>query len=198
MRVTVVRARVAGHDDPSSRLADAERRGVVAAAVIFDPETFIPEINDSKQLKESERERLFEVIVREAIGFGVGIISSEIVDEINILQASLLAMTHALHDLKIQPDYLLVDGTQGVDFNLPQKSIVKGDSLSMSIGAASILAKVTRDRLMKVLEKDHPGFAFGKHKGYGTKEHQEELKKNGPTSIHRKSFRPIREILSKN
>ncbi|EKD42377.1 MAG: ribonuclease HII [uncultured bacterium] len=167
---------------------------VVAAAVIFKPYSHYPQIDDSKKLKASERERLFDFIIHEALSYGIGIVSSDIIDEINILQASLLAMKQAVEKMPLKPDQLLIDGNQGVKINISQKTIIKGDSLSMSIGAGSILAKVTRDRLMCDYEKKFPQFKFSVHKGYGTKRHQQELTQNGVLPIHRKTFAPVATV----
>ena len=168
---------------------------VVAAAVIFNSNTYLPEINDSKKLKAEIRDKLYDVILSSAVSFAVGIVSNQVIDQINILQASLVAMGDAVSGLKIKPDFILVDGNHGLSMNIPNKPLIKGDALSMTIGAASIVAKVTRDRLMQQVQKEFPQFSFGIHKGYGTRAHQEELKKYGPTSCHRMTFRPIREMV---
>lgn len=165
---------------------------VVAAAVIFKSHSHYPNIDDSKKLKAGERERLFDFIIQEALAYGIGVVSSEIIDEINILQASLLAMKQAINKMSLKPDQLLIDGNQGIKINIPQKTIIRGDSLSMSIGAGSILAKVTRDRLMCEYEKKYPQFRFSVHKGYGTRQHQQELNNNGVLPIHRKTFAPVK------
>lgn len=165
---------------------------VVAAAVIFDESINIPEIDDSKKLTPQERDSLFDLIKAQAVSFGVGIVSNNIIDEINILQASLMAMHQAIMQLKPQPDFVIVDGNAAIKMAIPQRPLIKGDSLSVSVGAASILAKVTRDRLMCDLEKTHPQFQFSRHKGYGTKLHQDEIKKFGPLPIHRHSFKPLK------
>lgn len=167
---------------------------VVAAAVVFRPNTFIPEIDDSKKIIPEKREKLFDVICREAESFGIGCIGVTQIDEQNILNASLAAMREALLKLPRKPDYLLIDGNRGIGVPIPQKLLVKGDGRSMSIGAASILAKVTRDRMMREMEKEFPQFKFSRHKGYGTKDHQEELKQYGPLSCHRRSFEPIKSM----
>lgn len=169
---------------------------VVAAAVIFKPNTFIPEINDSKKILPEKRELLFDVICREAESFGIGCIGVAQIDEQNILQASLAAMREALLQLPHKPDYLLIDGNRGIGVSIPQKLLIKGDGRSMSIGAASILAKVTRDRMMREMEKEYPQFKFSKHKGYGTEEHHQELKKFGVLPCHRRSFEPVRSLVN--
>jgi len=167
---------------------------VVAAAVVFPPFHEFPEIDDSKKLTPKKREALFDVICQQALSYGVGIISSTIIDKINILQASLKAMEVALTQLSQTPDHLLIDGNIGLDVSIPQTTLIKGDSLSLSIGAASILAKVTRDRLMVDLGKHHPHFQFAKHKGYGTTVHRLAIKEHGLIPEHRRSFEPMRSI----
>lgn len=168
---------------------------VVAAAVIFHPFKNYPEIDDSKKLSPQKREFLYDLICREALAFGVGVISSSTIDEVNILQATLLAMKEAVEKLQRKPEFLLIDGNAGINISIPQKTIVKGDANSLSIGAASILAKVTRDRLMCDLGKAHPQFQFSKHKGYGTTQHRREIQEHGLISEHRKSFEPMRSLI---
>lgn len=170
---------------------------VCAAAVIFDQNTHLPEINDSKKLTETKREELFTLICEKSLCYGIGFSSAEEIDEINILQATFKAMKQALSQLSIKPNHLLIDGNKRLKTNIPETPVIKGDSLSQSIAAASILAKVSRDRLMIDLEKKYPQFQFSKHKGYGTKQHQEELKKYGPIPEHRKSFKPVRGYLER-
>lgn len=168
---------------------------VVAACVFVDPDfkykkEYI-QINDSKKINEKKREKIFELIKREFRYIGVGICSPEEIDKLNILQASLLAMKKAYESIEISADYLLIDGNKKInDLDIPQKTIVKGDSSVLSIAAASIIAKVTRDRLMYDYDKIYPAYGFGKHKGYGTKQHLEAIKRFGICSIHRKSFKP--------
>jgi ribonuclease HII len=165
---------------------------VVAAAVIFSREQFsagIPKgINDSKKLSAKQRERLNGLIRECAVAFAIGFAEAQEIDEINIFQASKLAMVRAVQLLNPQPHYLLVDGNFRIDHPLPQKCIIKGDQISVSIAAASILAKVYRDSLMATLDEKYPGYAFAKHKGYGSVEHRQSLQKNGPSPIHRRSF----------
>ncbi len=170
---------------------------VVAAAVILKPYTSIPEVDDSKKIKPQKREELFDRISSQALAYAVSFVSVEEIDRINILEASKKAMCQALAQLSVTPDYLLVDGNQGLGVNTPQKLIIKGDSLSISIGAASIIAKVTRDRFMVNLEKEFPQFSFAKHKGYGTALHQKEIEQFGITEYHQKSFAPIKLVLDK-
>jgi ribonuclease HII len=161
---------------------------VVAAAVILPRGLVLDEINDSKQLSEKKRERLYEEITREAVAWSVSRVEASVIDRINIRQASRLAMKQAILGLGTAPEHLLIDA-ESVDLGTPQTPIVKGDALSQSIGAASILAKVTRDRLCsEVWEAIYPGYGIGGHKGYATKEHREALLRMGPTPMHRQSF----------
>jgi len=161
---------------------------VVAAAVILNKDVIIPGINDSKKLSEAKREYLYDEIRAKAISIGVGIVDEKIIDEINILQATLLAMKRAIETLAVKPDYLLIDAEKINSTKIPQLSIIKGDSLSISIGAASIIAKVERDRILVGYDKKYPEYGFGKHKGYGTKQHMDCIRKLGLLPIHRKSF----------
>jgi ribonuclease HII len=162
---------------------------VVAAAVIFPREYFNDEIQDSKKLTVKKRDQLFEVIIKNAFSYGIGIVDNNIIDEINILNATFRAMKISLEGLSIKPDYLLIDGNRFCDIDIPCELIVRGDSKSMSIAAASILAKVTRDRIMIQLTEKYPEYNLSKHKGYGTKEHIGLIKKYGRSAIHRKSFK---------
>lgn len=168
----------------------------MASAVIFDPHTVIPEIDDSKKLTPKKRDELFEVIRIRARAIGVGIIPVEVIDDINIREASLLAMRRAVAELAVQPSQLLIDGNTGIESPLPQKTLIGGDGLSQSIGAASIIAKVTRDRLMVAMHEQFPQYRFAKHKGYGTKDHQEALRRHGVLDCHRKSFAPVRGLIT--
>ncbi len=162
---------------------------VIAASVIFPSDVKIEGINDSKLLQERERERLFDVIHQRAISVGIGIIDHEVIDRINILNATFRSMNIAISNLKFSPDYLLIDGPHFPGANIPYDTIIKGDTKCFSIAAASIIAKVTRDRLMKEYDKLFPQYGFGQHKGYCTKAHLEAIKKFGVCEIHRKSFR---------
>jgi len=161
---------------------------VVAAAVILGEGVLIPGINDSKKLSEAKREYLYNEIKEKALCCSVGIVDEATIDEINILNATFMAMKKALQGLKTKPDYILLDAVTLKDVDIPQKGIVKGDSLSLSIAAASIIAKVERDRIMSRYDEMYPQFCFGKHKGYGTKEHIDCIKKFGLLPIHRRSF----------
>ena len=169
---------------------------VVAAAVVLPEGLRIKGVDDSKKLSPSMRERLCEVIMDQALAVGIGMGSPELVDRINILQATRHAMLEAVSKLSIQPDYLLIDGISTIDSPLPQKTIKKGDSLSLSIAAASIIAKVYRDRLMCDLDALHPGYGFAGHKGYGSSAHMEAISKLGPAAIHRLTFGGVKEHVS--
>ena len=161
---------------------------VCAAAVILPMGLEIPGLTDSKKLTDKKRRELFPVIKEQAIAYGIGLASHEEIDEINILQATYLAMERALAQLSVKPDIALIDGNRAKDFGLPVRTVVKGDSLSMNIAAASILAKVTRDDLMLELAEKYPEYGFEVHKGYGTKAHYEALRAHGASEIHRKTF----------
>ena len=161
---------------------------VCAAAVILPPHIEIPGLNDSKKLTDKKRRELFPVIKEQAIAYGIGLASHEEIDRINILQATYLAMERAIAQLSVKPELVLIDGNRAKDFGLPVQTVIKGDSLSASIAAASVLAKVTRDDLMLDAAKDYPQYAFDVHKGYGTKAHYEALRAYGPSPIHRMSF----------
>ena len=161
---------------------------VVASAVIFEQGVLIEGVNDSKKLTEKKREALFHVIHEKALAVGIGIVGHEVIDRINILQASFLAMNKAIQFLTIVPQQLLVDGNFFRHEMYPVENIIKGDALSHSIAAASIIAKVTRDSLMKEMHEQYPDYGFAKHKGYGTKAHIEAIRKYGYSPIHRRSF----------
>ncbi len=161
---------------------------VCAAAVILPPHLDIPGLDDSKKLTDKRRRELFPVIKEQAIAYGIGLASHEEIDEINILQATFLAMERALAQLQVQPDIALIDGNREKDFGLPVRTVVKGDSLSANIAAASVLAKVTRDEIMEALASEYPQYGFEIHKGYGTKAHYEALRTYGHSPIHRMTF----------
>ncbi len=161
---------------------------VVAAAVVFRPDTRIEGINDSKKLTESKREKLFDLIELNALSVGVSVIDNYKIDDINILQASLLAMKESVSRLDPQPGIILIDGNKTFTSDIPVEAIIKGDSLSFSIAAASIIAKVTRDRIMVKLSEEYPVYNWKQNKGYPTKEHREAVLKFGLSPYHRKSF----------
>lgn len=161
---------------------------VVAAAVIFAEGVVIPGVNDSKKLSEAKREFLYDEIKAKALAIGVGMADVELIDEINILNATYVAMKRAIASLSIQPDFILLDAVTLKDVETPQKGIVKGDTLSHSIAAASIIAKVERDRLISSYDSIYPEYKFSKHKGYGTKEHMDCIRKLGLLPIHRRTF----------
>jgi ribonuclease HII len=164
---------------------------VVAAAVVLPDDCIIKGLDDSKKLSHSKRERIFEEIKSVAISYAIGIVEPEEIDRINILQAALLAMEISVKKLTTKPDYLLIDGNQKTSLLLMQETIVKGDSKSCSIAAASIIAKVTRDSIMKEYDLKYPEYNFKDHKGYPTKEHYEAIREHGPCPIHRRSFRGV-------
>jgi len=165
---------------------------VVAAAVVFRENPDIPMIDDSKKLTAEIREYLYDIIRAEAWYFGVGIASVNEIDRINILQASYLAMSRAIDELKVRPDHLLVDGRDYQNNDVSYSTIIKGDSLSYSIAAASIVAKVTRDRIMQKYDQEYPQYGFSQHKGYATQSHLNAIEQFGFCSIHRRSFHPKR------
>ena len=161
---------------------------VVAAACILPPDVVIKGLDDSKKLSEKKRELLFDEIREKAIAYSLASASVEEIEEINILNAAMLAMKRAIESLEIKADFALIDGNCSRGFSIPTKTVVGGDAKVPSIAAASILAKVTRDRLCYEYDKQYPEYGFGKHKGYGTKLHMEALRKYGPSPVHRPSF----------
>ncbi|NDD58898.1 MAG: ribonuclease HII [Chlamydiae bacterium] len=168
---------------------------VVAAACILPEGFFLPGITDSKSLTSKQRKQLFkEIQSKEEIQYAIGIVDAQKIDQINILQATLLAMQIAVSNLSSSADFILVDGNQIPNWSYRSQAIVKGDSLSHSISMASVIAKETRDNIMDQYEAQYPGYGFGKHKGYGTKDHIEALTKMGPCPIHRKSFEPMKSM----
>ncbi|MDD2365433.1 MAG: ribonuclease HII [Desulfuromonadaceae bacterium] len=166
---------------------------VIAAAVILPENLLLPGVDDSKKLSSSKREKLFDVIKDHAVSIGVGVVTASEIDKINILQATRLAMLSAVQQLSPEPDYLLIDGNCKIETLLQQKTIIKGDSLSISIAAASIIAKVTRDRYMTEMDSTFPGYGFSAHKGYGSAVHMERIRVLGPSPIHRLSFAGVKE-----
>ena len=169
---------------------------VVTAAVILPCDFYDERIMDSKKLSEKKRELLYDVIIENAISVGIGMSSNEIIDEINILEATKKAMLEAVSKLSVKPEFLLIDAVK-LDTDIPSLSIIKGDAKSQSIAAASIIAKVTRDRMLIELDKEHPEYDFKHNKGYGTKKHIEAIYKYGILDSHRKSFEPIKSIIEK-
>ena len=161
---------------------------VCAAAVILPRDLQIEGLNDSKKLTDKKRRELFDLITAQAVSYGIAFADEKEIDEINILQATFRAMARAIAALDPKPQLALIDGNRAADFGLPVRTVVKGDSLSASIAAASILAKVTRDRLMERYAETYPQYGFEVHKGYGTKRHYEALRAYGPCEIHRKTF----------
>ena len=161
---------------------------VSAAAVILPSGLIIPELNDSKQISEKKRDRLYEIIMENSVSWAIEMVEPEVIDEINILNAAQLAMRRAVARLQPQPDLVLVDGNVARDFPIKAVPIIKGDAISPNIAAASILAKVSRDRLCEELDALYPEYGIAKHKGYPTKEHMDAVRKFGPSPAHRKSF----------
>ena len=167
---------------------------VVTAAVILPRDFYDERINDSKKLTEKKRELLYNVIMENALSVGIGISSEEVIDEINILEATKKAMIEAVNNLSVKPEHLLIDAVK-LNINMPQTSIIKGDAKSESIAAASIVAKVTRDRMMVELDKEHPEYDCKHNKGYGTKKHIEAIEKYGILKEHRKTFAPCNKYV---
>ena len=162
---------------------------VVVASVIMPKDSMIEGVNDSKKVSEKKREKLYDLILEEAISYGIGIIYQDEIDEINILQATKKGLTNAIEQMKIKPDLILVDALNGINtLGIPYQSIIKGDAKCYSISAASIIAKVTRDRIMREWDAVYPEYGFSSHKGYGTAKHIAALKEYGPCPLHRKSF----------
>lgn len=183
------------YDEGFSQICGVDEAGrgplagpVCAAAVILPRDLEIEGLNDSKKLTEKRREALYDIIVKEAVAYGIAFATEQEIDEINILQATFLAMRRAIGQLSVRPDMLLVDGNREPESDIPVKTIVKGDSLSANIAAASILAKVTRDRFMLEQDRLYPEYGFALHKGYGTKAHYAALTERGACPIHRRTF----------
>jgi ribonuclease HII len=168
---------------------------VVTAAVILDPARPIAGLADSKQLSERKRDRLYDLIVERALSFAIARASVAEIDSLNILQASLLAMHRAVQALPLQPGFVYVDGNRCPRWDYPSQAVIKGDSRVACIAAASILAKVTRDREMLLMDQTYPGYGLARHKGYPSPEHLEALRRLGPSPIHRRSYRPVAELL---
>jgi len=169
---------------------------VVACSVILPEDFYDERINDSKKLSEKKRELLYDVIMENALSVGIGIVNEDVIDEINILEATKKAMIESINNLSIKPEHLLIDAVK-LNIDIQQTSIIKGDAKSESIAAASIVAKVTRDRMMVELDQVHPEYDFKHNKGYGTKKHIEAVYKYGVLKEHRKTFEPIASIVSK-
>lgn len=161
---------------------------VYACAIIMKEDYIIPEVNDSKKLSEKKREALYDLILENALDYSVAFVDEKEIDEINILNATMKAMEKAISGLKIKPDLALIDGNQNRGITLNNRTVIKGDSLSYNIAAASIIAKVSRDRFIAEMDKKYPEYGFKKHKGYGTKEHMDAIREFGPCEIHRRSF----------
>ena len=166
---------------------------VVAAAVILPPGCKIKGLNDSKKIPKKKHQEIYKEVMDKALAVGIGLMDSEIIDQVNIYEATKLAMKEALSKLSLKPDYLLIDAMK-LDIDIPQESIIKGDANSLSIAAASVVAKVTRDKLMADYDKEYPGYDFAKNAGYGTKSHLQGLERNGVTPIHRKTFEPVKSM----
>jgi ribonuclease HII len=166
---------------------------VMAAAVILPEGVYIQGVDDSKKLSPQKREKLFDVIMSRALSVGIGVVGPEVIDRVNILQATRLAMLEAVEQLSPQPDYILVDGITTISTTITQKTVKKGDSLSLSIAAASIIAKVTRDRVMVEMDLVFPGYGLAGHKGYGSAQHLEAIRLLGPSPIHRMTFGGVKE-----
>jgi ribonuclease HII len=169
---------------------------VVAACVILPINYSCPGLNDSKQLTEKKREKLYDIIMKDAISVGVGVVDNKKIDEINILEASRLAMKLAIDNMDIKPDYVLSDAMKLTNIDIPYQDIIHGDALSLSIAAGSVIAKVTRDRMMYELDKKYPEYGFAKHKGYPTKLHMENLKKYGVLDIYRFTYKPVSDLIN--
>ena len=169
---------------------------VVAACVILPKDYELPGLTDSKQVSEKKREQLYEIIMKEAVSVGVGIVDAKTIDEINILEASRLAMKLAIDNMPIKPEYVLSDAMKLTNIDIPYKDIVHGDALSLSIAAGSIIAKVTRDRMLYELDSKYPQYGFAKHKGYPTKAHLEAIKEYGLLDCYRFSYKPVKELIN--
>lgn len=167
---------------------------VVAAACILKENYYLEGLNDSKKLTEKKRDKLYEILINDCISYGIGVVSPKRIDEINILEASKEAMKIALNNLSVKPEHVLIDAVK-LDIDIPSTPIIKGDAKSASIAAASVIAKVTRDRMMYELDKEYPEYGFKSHKGYPTKKHIEAVKEHGVLDFYRFTFSPISEII---
>ncbi len=170
---------------------------VVAACVILPKNYSLPGLDDSKKLSEKKREKFYDIIMKEAISVGVGIVDSKKIDEINILEASRLAMKLAIDNMDIKPEYVLSDAMKLTNITIPYKDIIHGDALSLSIAAGSVIAKVTRDRMMYELDAKYPEYGFAKHKGYPTKAHLENIEKYGLLDDYRFTYKPVSDLVKK-
>ena len=168
---------------------------VVAGAVILPKNYQLEGLTDSKKLSEKKREKFFEIIKKDAIAYGIGIVSPQVIDEINIYEASRLAMKEAIKNMQVKPDYVITDAMPMPGYEVPVKSIIKGDAKSITIAAASVLAKVTRDHILYEMDREHPEYEFARHKGYPTKRHLELLKLYGPTKDYRFTYGPVRDLI---
>ena len=167
---------------------------VVAAACILKENYYLEGLNDSKKLSEKKRDKLFDILINECVAYGIGIVEPKRIDEINILEASKEAMKIAISNLSVKPEHVLIDAVK-LDLDVPSTPIIKGDAKSTSIAAASVIAKVTRDRMMCDLDKEYPEYGFASHKGYPTKKHIEAVKEHGVLDFYRFTFSPISEII---
>ena len=170
---------------------------VVASCVILPVNYSLPGLDDSKKLSEKKREQFYDIIMNDAISVGIGIVDAKTIDEINILEASRLAMKLAIEDMKVKPEFILSDAMKLDNQSIPYKDIIHGDALSLSIAAGSVIAKVTRDRMMYELDKKYPQYGFANHKGYPTKAHIENLKKYGILDNYRFTYKPVSDLIKK-
>ena len=170
---------------------------VVAACVILPPNYELPGLDDSKKLSEKKRDKYYDIIMKDAVSVGIGIVDAKKIDEINILEASRLAMKLAIEDLDVKPEYILSDAMKLDNIDIPYEAIIHGDALSLSIAAGSVIAKVTRDRMMYELDKKYPEYGFAQHKGYPTKKHLENIAKYGVLENYRFTYKPVSDLINK-
>lgn len=170
---------------------------VVAACVILSPNYELPGLDDSKKLSEKKRDKYYDIIMKDAVSVGIGIVDAKKIDEINILEASRLAMKLAIEDLDVKPEYILSDAMKLDNIDIPYEAIIHGDALSLSIAAGSVIAKVTRDRMMYELDKKYPEYGFAQHKGYPTKKHLENIAKYGVLENYRFTYKPVSDLINK-